>query len=86
MDSHAHFDRRGIPCFLIQQFLGVHGGIDGINGRVKSNAKGIPNDLEDMSIVSLHGLIENGVVSGAQCFPLIAILFCDFGAAFDVGE
>ncbi len=53
---------------------------------MERHAERIADDLKDIAVVSLHRLMQQGMMPSAQGFPLPGILLRECGAALNVGE
>jgi hypothetical protein len=65
MDPHPHFDWHGLPRLCKQSSLGVCGSADRVYGSVERDTEFITYNLKNMAIVSLYGMMQNGMMAGA---------------------
>jgi hypothetical protein len=55
MYPHPHFDRFRIPAFSVQGDLRLYSRMDSLTDRMKGNAEGVTDDLEDIPVMRFHG-------------------------------
>ena len=70
----------------LQVLPGLQGGAQGCPGGGECHAKRIPDDLENVAVVRLHGGLQDGMMAQAQRFPGLAVCLGELCAAFDIGE
>ena len=70
----------------LQLLLGLQGGAQGLPGGIKCHAKRIPDDLENVAVVRLHGGLQDGMMAESQSLQLVGVCLRKPGAAFDIGE
>ena len=70
----------------MKQSLCVQRSIQRVAGGVESRGKRIPNNLKDIAVIRLNGLIQNLMVPRKQRRQRVRILLRQFSAAFDIGE
>jgi len=86
MQTHAHFDRCGLPRFVLQAALDFECGFEGIIRRVERRTEGITDDLEDVAVLRLDRFAQNCVMVCEEGWQLGGELLRQRGAAFNVGE